>query len=1095
MILHTITLHNFMSYAEATLDFSAISVACLCGSNGAGKSALLDAITWALWECARSGSDELIKLGEREMWVDLTFHHEGQRYRVRRSRQKSASKSGLKSNTKGSLEFQVWNDKSSSETMVLAAHRHDAEIENSTATDPPISNTVSTFPEVAAFARLSSFVDAQSLAAVSSADEFENVTTAAKSSRRSRTMSKARSSGDGLWRTLTGSSMRDTQKAINDLLRMDFETFVNSAYLRQGRADEFTMRAPGDRKQVLSDILGLSYFDRLQERAKDKARNLKARQEMVESSIRTLTDAESEISNVELTLKVTLEQFAEICRELESAEQKREHLQHKLLTMNMLEQRVVAGEKQLDALARDVKDLQGRESELLIRRTELSKLMERSPEITEAARLFESVKSQIEELDRKSLVVQDRTNKRLEQQTELARLRSRLELDVEHADALLSENEEKLRRLSKEVLEADKITESYERFKDLAQQEALLAKRQEAFVRLTQRANELHSQIAECKIHLEADLMQKEFAVTELQSVLGSKNSLEQQRLSLQGQSEALERLESEFELVEQRGLAAKSELESNQIKIEELKRRQQENLDKVAELTCHADSSVCPLCASQIVDRAAVIQKYKDDNVAMDNEIASLKHRLAQLEIDRTSLRKEYLVLKQRLESRKTLDTEIGQFNERLSAVSRAEENLVRLQSEQQQLSNRLEQQDFAQIERESLVGIKAEIIKLEFDPAQFAAIQSQIRSDRHIEFRYQQLQKDQSEIQKIEQKLPELRTRCDSLREQLETESYGAEIRLELARLQNELTQLSYDRAAHSALKLQLSELMPKTEEFRDLQRANLDLPVVEEGLASCRNALADKQQEAPRLALEIEGWKVELKNVSTWESEHAFLQRQTFDLRQQREDLAKTIAVTETELERLNARLSELAERKTELEMLRSEIDDYMFLSEAFGKKGIQAVIIENAIPEIEAEANRILSRLSDNKMHVALVTQQRTKSGGITETLDLLIGDDAGTRNYECFSGGEAFKVNFAIRVALSRLLARRSGAKLETLIIDEGFGSQDDLSRDRLVKAIRSIQSEFARILVITHFPDVREMFPMQIQVSKVHGASAFQLIS
>ena len=151
----------------------------------------------------------------------------------------------------------------------------------------------------------------------------------------------------------------------------------------------------------------------------------------------------------------------------------------------------------------------------------------------------------------------------------------------------------------------------------------------------------------------------------------------------------------------------------------------------------------------------------------------------------------------------------------------------------------------------------------------------------------------------------------------------------------------------------------------------------------------------------------------------------------------------------------------------------------------------MIIENAIPEIEAESNRILSRLTDNKMHIALVTQHRTKSGGMIETLDILIGDDIGTRNYELFSGGEAFKVNFAIRVALSRLLARRSGAKLETLIIDEGFGSQDDIRRDRLVKAIRSIQNEFARILVVTHMPDVREMFPIQIQVSKDRGSRSF----
>jgi exonuclease SbcC len=186
--------------------------------------------------------------------------------------------------------------------------------------------------------------------------------------------------------------------------------------------------------------------------------------------------------------------------------------------------------------------------------------------------------------------------------------------------------------------------------------------------------------------------------------------------------------------------------------------------------------------------------------------------------------------------------------------------------------------------------------------------------------------------------------------------------------------------------------------------------------------------------------------------------------------------------------------LEQSQIELKELNSTLDDHNFLAEAFGKKGIQAVIIENAIPEIETEANRILSRLTENKMHIAFITQQKNKTGGTMETLDLVIGDEIGTRNYELFSGGEAFKVNFAVRVALSRLLARRSGAKLETLIVDEGFGSQDEASRERLVKAIQAIQNEFARIIVITHMGDIKEMFTAQINVSKIQGASQLQIM-
>jgi recombinational DNA repair ATPase RecF len=52
-----------MPYREASLSFEGIHIACLCGDNGNGKSALLDAITWALWGKARSRSDdELIHL-------------------------------------------------------------------------------------------------------------------------------------------------------------------------------------------------------------------------------------------------------------------------------------------------------------------------------------------------------------------------------------------------------------------------------------------------------------------------------------------------------------------------------------------------------------------------------------------------------------------------------------------------------------------------------------------------------------------------------------------------------------------------------------------------------------------------------------------------------------------------------------------------------------------------------------------------------------------------------------------------------------------------------------------------------------------------
>ncbi|MDO8671098.1 MAG: SbcC/MukB-like Walker B domain-containing protein, partial [Dehalococcoidia bacterium] len=154
---------------------------------------------------------------------------------------------------------------------------------------------------------------------------------------------------------------------------------------------------------------------------------------------------------------------------------------------------------------------------------------------------------------------------------------------------------------------------------------------------------------------------------------------------------------------------------------------------------------------------------------------------------------------------------------------------------------------------------------------------------------------------------------------------------------------------------------------------------------------------------------------------------------------------------------------------------------------------AMIIESAIPEIQDEANAILGRMTDSRMAIAFETQRDTKKGDTIETLDIKIADELGTRNYEMYSGGEAFRINFAVRIALSKMLARRAGARLQTLVIDEGFGTQDAMGRDKLVEAINAIQDDFEKVLVITHIQELKDLFPVRIEVIKTGEGSTFSI--
>ncbi len=156
----------------------------------------------------------------------------------------------------------------------------------------------------------------------------------------------------------------------------------------------------------------------------------------------------------------------------------------------------------------------------------------------------------------------------------------------------------------------------------------------------------------------------------------------------------------------------------------------------------------------------------------------------------------------------------------------------------------------------------------------------------------------------------------------------------------------------------------------------------------------------------------------------------------------------------------------------------------------------MLIEQALPEIESKANETLARLSGGGMSVRFVTQTQYRDRNrddLRETLDIQISDGAGTRDYEMFSGGESFRVNFAIRLALSEVLAQRAGARLQTLVIDEGFGSQDALGRQRLIEAINLVQQDFAKILVITHIDELKDAFPTRIEVEKTELGSSVRI--
>ena len=194
---------------------------------------------------------------------------------------------------------------------------------------------------------------------------------------------------------------------------------------------------------------------------------------------------------------------------------------------------------------------------------------------------------------------------------------------------------------------------------------------------------------------------------------------------------------------------------------------------------------------------------------------------------------------------------------------------------------------------------------------------------------------------------------------------------------------------------------------------------------------------------------------------------------------------------EIAKLESRMNEIRTAEENLPVLQGEIsslnqrlEDVRELIVAYGDKGIKALLIDQMLPSITKEANNVLSLLSDGRFTLDMNTLKSNKKGNDVETLDILLYKDGIRDRYENLSGGEKFKVNFALRIGLSKYLSEAADTRLDTLVIDEGFGSQDYTGRLNALRAIQAVSDRFGLILVITHFNDIKKVFDYEIETVK-----------
>jgi exonuclease SbcC len=329
------------------------------------------------------------------------------------------------------------------------------------------------------------------------------------------------------------------------------------------------------------------------------------------------------------------------------------------------------------------------------------------------------------------------------------------------------------------------------------------------------------------------------------------------------------------------------------------------------------------------------------------------------------------------------------------------------------------------------------------------------------------------------------------------LYTGKFAVDEQKQLAKLNKQLEKLGYDVSAHDNARESEVELRAVEEEYANLKSAREVSKQIESEIVNLKSEIKNRESEIESLEADYAAAQANLESAQVGAPDLDEAERELFRLREAENKTRSELGGAKQRVDVLEVQRTRRQTFDEACEELQKQIARHRTLERAFGKDGVPALLIEQALPQIEDKANELLDRLSDGQMSIRFATQIEYKDkrrDDLRETLDIQISDTAGIRNYEMYSGGEAFRVNFAIRLALSKILAQRKGARLQTLVIDEGFGSQDTQGRQRLIEAINLVKNDFAKILVITHLDELKDAFPTRIEVEKTERGSTIQVI-
>ncbi len=352
-----------------------------------------------------------------------------------------------------------------------------------------------------------------------------------------------------------------------------------------------------------------------------------------------------------------------------------------------------------------------------------------------------------------------------------------------------------------------------------------------------------------------------------------------------------------------------------------------------------------------------------------------------------------------------------------------------------------------------EKVQDLKAKIGAAEEERKQLLQQRDQLREDlASFENERKNLAEAQNRQKKFQQKVDELQQQID------------------------EIGEIEFDPAEYEALLERYAGLQKIREHALRLEAMVGREAEVEQKQQVLEQQQAQLLQEMTRSQQQLEALGFEEKAYTQAMDAYKGSLEHLNQLRNSLLEAGKALAAAQSRVQNLQEEIQRTKQQLEKAAEIKQEMLYFQALTEHLGQFRLR--LASRLRPLIAARASELLR----------LTTSGRYSLLELDEDYNISLYDQGQVFPLHRFSGGEQDLANLCLRVAISQVVAERSGkAPVKFIVLDEIFGSQDVQRQNLILQALLQLQAHFRQIFIISHVETIKEVLPVIVQVEMTHA--------